>query len=461
MARERILIIEDEQLIRLSLRARLEKEGYVVEEAPDGRTGLQRLEASEIDLVLLDYRLPDTDGLTILKRVVVEWPDAVVILMTAYSTIESVVEAMRLGAFAYLEKPFNMDAMVVNVQKGLETTRLRREVNRFRREQAFADGSLAIIGDSPEMRGILEIVKKVNATGNSTVLLMGESGTGKDLLAKVIHRTSERASGPFMNITCTALPDTLLESELFGHERGAFTDAKMKREGLLQLAHGGTLFLDEVGDMPITLQSKLLRFLEDRSFRRLGASEDTRVDVRVICATNRDLSALVQSGQFRSDLYWRISVVPIRIPALRERASDIPRLCHYFVDRLNREFRKSVKGITPAALEKLTTYAWPGNVRELRNVIERAMILGSGDTLDVADLPAEIRGLAAEGAPREPVTLPPDGLDFEEVEKSLVTQAMRLAGGNQTRAARLLRMTRDQIRYRIEKFRLAAPAEDA
>jgi DNA-binding NtrC family response regulator len=459
--RERILIIEDEDLIRLSLRSRLEREGYVVEEAPDGSTGLSRADEMSPDLVLLDCRLPDTDGLSVLKSLSKSHPEIVVILMTAYSSIESVVEAMKLGAYTYLNKPFDLEELLAHIQKGLETTALRREVDQLRRAQGTSHGT-SLIAESLGMREILETVKKVNTVGSSTVLLRGENGTGKDLMARVIHDTSSRASMPFQNITCTALPDALLESELFGHEKGSFTDAKLRKRGLFELANGGTIFLDEIGDMSLALQGKLLRFLEERAFRRVGGTQDIRVDVRIVAATNRDLEGAVKEGAFRPDLFYRLSVIPICVPPLRDRVEDIHPLAQMFVARFNSEFKKGVVGISDRARQCLEAHTWPGNVRELRNVIERAMILGNGEMIETRDLPPEVReGVedpSERASPSGVFRLPEEGIVFEDVERDLVTQALERTGYNQTRAARLLGMTRDQIRYRVEKFQVQWPA---
>jgi two-component system response regulator AtoC len=308
----------------------------------------------------------------------------------------------------------------------------------------------AIVGESEAMESLRQMIAKVAASPASTVLLTGESGTGKDLVAKTIHYTSNRASRPFMNITCSALPEQLLESELFGHERGAFTDARTQKRGLLESADGGTVFLDEIGEMVPALQAKLLRFLEEKSFKRVGGAADIRVDVRVIAATNRNLEEQVQKGNFRSDLYFRLNVLPIRLPALREHAEDVPALVAFFIDMFNREFKKRITGVSPAAAQLLKGYGWPGNVRELRNIVERAMLLAEGDRLEVQDFGMLSTALGSG----DPFELPASGVNLEELERSLVQQALRRAGGNQTKAAALLGLNRDQIRYRIEKFGL-------
>jgi len=452
-----VLVVDDEPLIRWSISERLTAAGHDVKEADTAAAALDAAREG-VDLVLLDYRLPDADGLAVLTELKRRDPDVVVILLTGHGSVSTAVQAMKDGAFHYLGKPFDIDELAMLVEKGLETTRLRREVQAFRASRSEPYALDRIIGSSPAMVQLKALLKKVAESPGTTVLLTGESGTGKDLAAKVLHYNSPRAAGPFMNITSSALPEHLLESELFGHEHGAFTDARQQKRGLFELADRGTLFLDEIGEMALPLQAKLLRFLEERAFRRVGGSADLRVDVRVVAATNRDLEEEVQKGRFRGDLYYRLKVLPLRLPPLRERAGDIAALARFYIDGFNREFKKRVKGLTPDALHYLEAQPWPGNIRELRNTLERAVLLADGDELTRADVAALPFGEASPVS--DGFVLPPEGLRLDDLERDLVAQALARAEGNQTRAGQLLGLNRDQIRYRIEKFGLARPAHN-
>jgi DNA-binding NtrC family response regulator len=363
-----------------------------------------------------------------------------------------------MGAYDYINKPFNHDELVVTIGRALESSHLRREVRHLRAEQQERYGLSNIIGRSQAMLEVFELIEKIARSQATTVLITGESGTGKDLVAKAIHYASDRANRPFMNITCSALPETLLESELMGHERGSFTDARYLKKGLFELADGGTVFLDEIGDMGVLLQAKLLRFLQEKTFKRVGGTKDITVDVRIIAATNRDLGKAVRDGRFREDLYYRLKVIPMTLPPLRDREEDVPLLVKYFVDTFNREFKKATKGVTSEALERLITYPWPGNVRELRNVIERAMILENKPEITLQDLPREIRDRAVEAeAPAAAPSgfhLPETGFSLKKIEQEMVRQALEKSAGNQSRAARLLSISRDTLRYKMKKYGL-------
>ena len=444
-----ILVVDDEQLIRWSLAEHLSSVGHTTMEAASGKEALARF-GGNVDLVLLDYRLGDTTGLQVLGEFRERDPDVPVIFLTAVGDVDTAVEVMKHGAYHYATKPFRLDEIVLLVEKALETTRLRREVRALRASQRDPYGLDRIIGASPAISATRALLARVASSPASTVLLTGESGTGKDLAAKVIHYTSSRAARAFMNITCSALTETLLESELFGHERGAFTDARQQRRGLFESAHGGTVFLDEIGEMAPALQSKLLRFLEEKTFKRVGGADDVRVDARVVAATNRSLEDKVRDGTFREDLFYRLNVLPVKLPPLRDRAGDIAMLARFFVDGFNREFKKQVRDLAPDALEALRRHAWPGNVRELRNVVERAVLLSEGDCLTAEHFPVP----APRGGVPADVKLPPGGASLEGIERDLVAQALDRTGWNQTRAAALLGLNRDQIRYRIEKFGL-------
>jgi len=451
MANATLLIVDDEELVRWSLRERFTRDGYTVLEAGTAASALEQATPA-VDLVLLDYRLPDGDGLTVLRHIKETSPDTLVILMTAFSTVENAVAAMKHGAYHYLNKPFNLDDVSAMVEKALETSRLRREVRLLRGTQSREFGFDAIIGASPAMVAAKSLLERIASSPATTVLLTGETGTGKDLAAKAIHYNSDRASKPFVNITCSALPEQLLESELFGHERGSFTDARQQKRGLLETADGGTVFLDEIGEMTPGLQAKLLRFLEERTFKRVGGLTDIRVDVRVIAATNQELEDQVKAGKFRDDLFYRLQVMPVSLPPLRERRGDIAMLVDYYIDRYNREFRKRVRGLLPEARTLLEQYRWPGNVRELRNAIERAMLLADGEWLGAEDFVTLSRTPSSAT-----FRLPPEGVNLETVERQLLVQALERAGGNQTQAGHLLGINRDQVRYRIEKFGLTRP----
>lgn len=453
--RQKILVVDDEKMIRWSLGEALRGWGYEPVQAETASAGLAAFEADQPAAILLDINLPDGSGLEVLRQVRHRQPDAVVIMITANVLVDETIAALRGGAYDFIGKPINLEELQVAIRNGIEARRLRKEVDLFRRERAQEFSFDQIVGDSPAMREMLMLAHKVAESEVSSVLLQGESGTGKDLVAKAIHYHSSRAEKPFVAINCAALPGTLIESELFGYEKGAFTDAKMRKEGLFEQAEGGTLFLDEIGELELSLQAKLLRVLEEGSFRRVGGLKDLPLDVRVIAASNRDLKTEGEAGRFRVDLFYRLSVIQIDIPPLRERDDDIRELAEHYVFSFRDRLKKSIDRISPEALAAFRRYEWPGNVRELRNVIERAMILEDGNEITTRYLP---RGLASEsrGAgvslPADQMRLPPDGVSLEDVEMSLVRQALERSGGNQTRAAELLNISRDQLRYRMKKL---------
>ncbi len=456
-----ILVVDDEHLIRWSLEEQLRKEGYAILQAATGAEALQRAQAENPDLTLLDVRLPDADGLEILERLRVGDPESLVIMITAHGGVESAVRAMKLGAHDYIIKPIDVEELKLTVRKALETRALRRDVARFQAELRHGSGLADIVGDSRVIRDLKGLIHRIAQSDATTVLLEGESGTGKDLVARVIHFESARATAPFLTVNCVALPEHLLENELFGHEKGAFTDAKTLKKGLFEQADGGTVYLDEIGDMKPDLQAKLLRLIEEKTFRRIGGVRDLQVDVRIIAATNRDLTRALEAGEFRKDLYYRLKVFPIYLAPLRERSEDILPLAMHFIARFNREMRREIRDIHPEAQAYVGRYPWPGNVRELRNVLERAMILANGDVLHVEHLPPEIWSGPAERpsvsvAPPQAagITLPSEGVSLEEVERDLVRQALEATEGNQVRAARLLGISRDALRNRMKKFGL-------
>ncbi len=454
MVRKRnVLLVDGDSQRCRAVTALLEERGYTVTPVPSGQQALRRLELEAPDLLLIDQQLPDISGLEVLRRLR-EQDDALnVVLVTAADASDAAAEALRLGAFECLKRPCDSDELVLAVDRALETDQLKREVELLRSASDSKYGIDKIIGRSRALQQVLEMVRKVARSEAGTVLIQGESGTGKELIARAIHHESSRADQPFMAINCAAVPETLLESELMGYEKGAFTDAKTLKKGLFELADGGTVFLDEIGDMNPAMQVKLLRILEERTFRRVGGTRDVRVDVRIISATNRDLIKAMEDESFRSDLYYRIGVIPIQLPPLRDRREDIPVLAKHFINQFNREFGKQVNGISKMAEKILVEYHWPGNIRELKNVIERAVILECEDQLLVENLPREMvdKTVGGQVGPLN-FRLPPEGIDIEDVERELIRQALELAEGNQSRAAKLLNLGIDALRYRMKKF---------
>jgi len=451
--KEKILIVDDERLVRQSLEKEFARQGYSVLSADNGKEALSLVEEETPDLVLLDLKLPDMDGIEVLKHLRKRDQNLTVLIITAYGSIDTAIQAMRLGAYDYVTKPFDLEAISLSVRKALETTHLKKEVTYFRTQETARFGLHRIVGESPATKELRQRVKQIAQSEASTVLLEGESGTGKDLVARTIHQESHRADYPFVEVNCSALPDTLIESELFGHERGAFTDAKERKSGLLEVANRGTLYLDEIGDMNPALQSKLLSVIENKRFRRVGGVKDLSVDLRFIAATNRNLSQAVEKGKFRQDLYYRLKVFPITLPPLRERMADLPLLIDFFLDELRKEFRKKIQVVSPPALNLLTHYHWPGNVRELQNVLERAFILCEAELLEPEHLPPELMAPLPSSQGDAPLfKLPARGISLENVERDFIQQALEMSGGNQVRAAKLLGISRDVLRYRMKKF---------
>ena len=453
MARDRILVIDDDQLQRWALDKRLTSWNYEVIQAQDGHSGVESFTAHLPDLVLLDLQLPDQTGVDVLRQIRAIDPHALVIMMTAYGGVPEAVAAFKLGVFDYLAKPLDFDALGVTLRYGLEARHLRAEVERLRAADAEPTAA-TIVGASPAIRESVAMVGKLAVSGANAILLTGESGTGKDLVAKALHYQSPRSHAPFVAVNCAALPDALMESELFGHEKGAFTDARFLKKGLFELADGGTLYLDEIGELKMSLQAKMLRVLETLTFRRVGGSRDITVDLRVIAATNRDLDAAVEAGEFRRDLLYRLRVIEMTMPPLREHREDIDSLVQHFLRRFTLRFHKPSMIVSPRAMEAMMRYDWPGNVRELKNAIERAVILEDGNELRTNYLPSQLTRApaAAVGEASSGFTLPPGGVTLESVEESFVRQAMDMAGGNQTRAAQLLGLSRDALRYKLKKF---------
>lgn len=448
----KILIIDDDSGLRKSLGLILTDAGYDVVQAEDGRAGLQVAEEEEPDIILCDVRMPRLDGIGFLEQYTAQGGEALVLVMTAYGSLDLAVEAMKHGAYDYLPKPFGADEVLLTVKKAEEREQLRREVGRLRHEVREDRRFGEIVVGSPAMRRALQVAEKV-ARHNSPVLVTGASGTGKELIARLLHRESPRAGRNFVAVNCGGVPEQLLESEFFGHMKGSFTGADRDKPGLFEVADGGTLFLDEVGELPGALQVKLLRSLQEGEIRRVGATETMRVDVRVISATNRDLEEAVELGDFRKDLYYRLAVVPIHLPQLRNRREEIPELARHLLERHSGRMDIEIDGIAPEAMEVLLEYAWPGNIRELENVLERALVLTEGPEITLDDLPETVRRPAPEG--------PAMGVDGDDLsvkrhgarlEKHLIELALDRTAGNKTQAAELLELSPRALRYKIQEY---------
>jgi DNA-binding NtrC family response regulator len=450
----RILIVDDEELICWSLAKQLTKEGYDILTAHSGEEGLDIFDSKAPEIILLDHKLPGANGLEVLVEMKERNPSAVIILMTAYGNVKSAVKAMKKGAYEYVNKPIDFDEIKLLISRALEAHKIEGEIAKVRRELKEQYGFNSIIGQSPAMREIFRMIRKIANSEAGTVLIQGESGTGKELVARAIHYESKRLDKPCTPINCAALPETLLASELFGFEKGAFTDAKQMKKGQLELAEGGTIFLDEIGEISTATQVKLLRMLETRIFKRLGGVEDIKINVRIVAATNSDLDAALRNGKFRQDLYYRLKVIHIWIPPLRNRPEDIPLLTKFFINRYNREFGKNFSGVETIAEKALLHYSWPGNVRELRNVIERVLILENDPQILTKHLPPEVTGspYQTEESSVIELNIPDDGLPLDQVESTMIQKALEKTNGNQSRAANLLSISRDAMRYKMKKY---------
>jgi two-component system response regulator AtoC len=452
MPKPKILIIDDERLVRWSLAQKLSRWGYEVSECGTGADGQRALAVEGPDLLLLDVKLPDAKGTDVLEDLRKNWPDLPVIMITAHGVIEDAVTAMRRGAYDFITKPVDDAKLQSTIAHALEAAGLKKRIAAYREIERTKCTGVPIVGETSVMRRLLDMVRKLAESETSIILLQGESGTGKDLLAQTLHLSSRRSESPFLAINCSAIPSNLLESELFGYEQGAFTDAKRQKKGLIELADEGTLFLDEISTLDTGLQAKLLRFLETSAFRRVGGLRDIRVDIRVVAATNQDLEALCRQEKFRKDLFYRLNVCPVHLPTLAERKGDILPLARHFIALYNGKFGKSIGGLEPAAEEMFLRYDWPGNVRELKNAIERAMIFEDSALITPRHVP--IRPCAETGPAAGDRTKfdPPKGLSLPEAEERMLLEALERASGNKSLAARMLGISRDTLRYRLAKL---------
>lgn len=451
---EKILVVDDEPSLRDVLSIMLKKAGYATSTAADGDEAVTRINKEIYDLVITDLKMPGMGGMDVLKAVKSSSPETVVLVVTAFGSAESAVEAMKLGAYDYLTKPFQIDEVQLTIRNALEKRRLSTENMLLKREMASHSSLSSIIGQSEAMQKVFDVIAKVADT-RSNVLICGESGTGKELVARAIHYNSSRAHMPFVAVNCSAMPETLLESELFGHMKGSFTGAVSNKAGLFEVANGGSIFLDEIGDMSMPTQVKLLRVLQEREFRRVGGTQDVKVDVRIIAATNRDLERAVAEGAFREDLYYRLDVIPIRLPPLRLRTGDIPLLVQHFLDQFAKDSGKAAPTMAPDALQALLAHEWRGNVRELENLIERAVAFSNGEAITAVEIRSWLHRPAAPQT-ASPTELPPEGLDLEglicKIEKDLLLKALERTGWVKKKAARLLQLNTRSFRYRLEKY---------
>ncbi|HEV2844804.1 MAG TPA: sigma-54 dependent transcriptional regulator [Thermoanaerobaculia bacterium] len=454
-----ILIIDDEEVLQDILEVLVRKDGHKPFIAGSGEEGLAVLEREVVDLVLLDLMLPGINGMEVLRKIRQRDPDQVVVMITAFSSIESAIQAMREGAFHYIPKPFKNEEVLLTIRKGLEQRRLTVENRSLKEQLRQRYGFDNIIGKSKPMQQVYELIQ-LAAPARSNILVLGESGTGKELVAKAVHHHSRRADGPFVTVNSGSMPADLLESNLFGHMRGAFTGAVASKKGLFEMADGGSIFFDEIGNIPLDTQSKLLRVIQEREFMRLGGLETIRVDVRIIAATNADLEAAVQQGAFREDLFYRLNVITVTLPPLRKRTEDIPLLAQHFLAQYARENEKAIRDISPRAMELLLDYHWPGNVRELENAIERGVVLSSGEVLTEDLLPASVRQRGEANAGLLPPTLPPNGISFKDAvsqyERQIIIRALQSSGGVQKKAAELLQVKPTTLHEMMKRLNISA-----
>ena len=446
--RSRILVVDDEPNARSALRTILTEEGYEVREAQDGQEALELIPEFAPAAVLADVRMPRMDGIALLKAARQQGFDAVFVMMTAFAQVDAAVEAMRAGAENYLVKPLDMSAVLAVLEKALEKRQLQVDARLLRERVRERFRFNNMVGDSPELQAVFEVIQRAAPT-KATVLILGESGTGKELIAQALHEASPRRDKPFIKVSCAALSETLLESELFGHERGSFTGATGRKEGRFELADGGTLFLDEVGDIPPATQVKLLRVLQNREFERVGGTQTLKVDVRLVAATNRDLAAEVKTSRFREDLYYRLNVVSVTLPPLRLRKGDLPALVSHFIEKYNRAYDKEVRGLAPGSLNTLLSHDWPGNVRELENVVERAVVLCRGEEITGEDLPPSLRGPRPTGHSAEGLI---PGARFADIEREAILRTLEMVGGSTVRAAEVLGISVRKIQYRLKSY---------
>jgi len=456
MAIYNILAVDDEEFIRMNLKNIFSGENYKLYLAENGRQAREIVKKEQIDLALLDLNLPDTNGIKVLKELKAMQPDLLVIIITGYASVESAVEALKLGAYDYMRKPFKADAIKLIVRLALETQSLKERVKELKDSQSNA-GARTMLGESEAIHKVKHQIEEFAKHDSETVLVTGESGSGKELAALALHELSRRRSNEFIEINCASIPESLLESELFGYEKGAFTDAKQRKKGLFEKANGGTLFLDEIGEMSAGLQAKLLRVLENKKFRRLGGTQDIQVDLRIVAATNKDLQDAIREKEFREDLYYRLNVLRVEMPPLRERGQDILILAGHFLELFNKKFNRKIEGFSQEAAGQLLMYSWPGNIRELKNVVERICILQKGSVVSAENLPGEILNQPMAAAPDSPEKnlgqMPLDEIMFN-VELELIKKARSIANNNVSQTARLLKIPRETLRYKLSKMGL-------